>query len=173
MPINTTADLLSGQLYYPGQIISAVGAQQAVIRTGINASASVIPFGYGVARGVSDGEILLPTNDTAVFMGVLMAVGIEKRAGYSLDDSNRFGIPSRHEAAIVEAGDIAVYVDGNVVEGGDVYWNVAASTSVPGAFRGAPNSNNTVQIVGARWLKTVTGGTPAAMRIAALRLNRP
>lgn len=174
MPITTTADLLSGQLYYPGELITTVGAQVAVPRTGINAEAStVIPFGFGVMRGTADGDLLLPTDNTAVFMGVLMIMGIEKRTGYSLDGSSRFGVPIDHEAAYIEVGDIAVYVDGDVTEGGAVYWNVAASTSVPGAFRGSSNSTNTVQITGARWLKTVTGGTSSAMKVAPLRLNRP
>jgi hypothetical protein len=173
MPITSTADLLDGQLYYPGQLITLVGSQQAIVRTGKNAASTVLPFGFGVKRGSADGDLLLPTSDSDVFMGILTIMGIEKRAGYSLDASGRFGVPVGHEASYVEVGDIAVYVDGDVTEGGAVYWNVAASNSVPGAFRGAPNSTNTVQITGARWLKTVTGGTDTAMKVAPLRINRP
>ena len=174
MPITSHVDLLDGQLYYPGQLVTTVGAEQATIRTGFNAEAStVLPFGFGVKRGSSDGALLLPTSVNDVFMGVLVIMPIEKRSGYSLDGSSRFGAPIDHEAAYIEEGDVAVYVDGDVTEGGAVHLNVIASTSVVGAFRGAANSSNTIQITGARWLKTVAGATSTDMKVAPLRLNRP
>jgi hypothetical protein len=173
MPITNTLDLLDGQLYYAGQDVVLSSLLNSFVSTRINKQGAVIPFGYGVARGTKDGEVILPVDANSVFMGVAKYLNIEKRTGYSLDSNGNFGAPINHEMAVVEEGVIAVFVDGNVTEGGAVWWNHTASTSVVGVFRGAQNSSNNTQITGVTWMATVTGATHTAMKLAPLRLNRP
>lgn len=173
MPITTHVDLLDGQLYYPGQEVTTQGSSISSILTGINRTNAVIPFGFGVCQGATQDLVILPADGNSIFRGVARKMDIEKRSGYSLDGSGRFGCPNDHELAFLEAGDIAVYVDGDVTQGSPVYLNHTASTSVVGAFRASSNSSNAVLIAGAYWLKTVTGGTSSAMKVAPLRLNRP
>lgn len=173
MPISNTLDLLDGQIWLPGGDVFLNGVLQSVVYTGFNKQGAIIPFGYGVAKGTGDSDIILPVDANSVFMGIAKYMNIERRAGYSLTGGDLFGCPVNHEMAVVEEGAIAVYVDGNVTRGGAVWWNHTASTSVVGAFRGAQNSSNNIQITGATWLATVTGATNTAMKIAPLRINRP
>lgn len=170
MPVTTHLDLLDGQLYTPGEIITTMSRPP---RTGYNAeSSTVIPFGFGVCRGSSDGDLILPVNGSSTFAGVAVLMQIEKRTGYSLDGASRFGCPVDHEMPYLEEGEIAVWIDGNVTEFGAVYLSHTASSSIVGMFRGDSNSSNALQVTGARWLKTVTA-TSAAPALAPLRLNRP
>ena len=174
MPITTGLDLLDGQLYYPGGVITLAGSRIESSRTGINAmSATVIPFGFGVVKGTGEKDLILPVDGNSVFLGVAKQMEIEKRAGYSLDASDRFGCPIDHELTYLEAGDIAVYVDGNVVAGSPVYLRHTANSSVVGTFRGDVDTSNAVLIAGARWLGTVTGATGSSLKLAPLRINRP
>jgi hypothetical protein len=174
MPITTNADLLDGQLYFPGQETHLHGILNSISNTKTNKESTVIiPFGYGVARGSADGTAILPVDANSVFLGIAKYMNIEKRAAYSQTSGGIFGVPIDHECPVLEEGIIAVWVDGNVTEGGAVWWNHTASTSVVGAFRGAQNSSNNIQITGATWLASVTGGTSTAMKVAPLRLNRP
>ncbi|MBD2076209.1 hypothetical protein H6F86_20480 [Phormidium sp. FACHB-592] len=173
MPVTTHIDLLDGQLYFPGQEITTQGSSISSILTGFNNTGAIIPFGFGVCQGATPDLLTLPTDANSIFRGVNRQMDIEKRSGYSLDGSGRFGIPNFHELAFLEAGDIAVYIDGDIVQGSPVYLNHTATSSVVGAFRGAANGGSATLIAGAYWLKTVTGATAAAMKVAPLRLNRP
>lgn len=170
MPITSHTNLIDGQLYYPGQIIQAV--PEAAIFTGLNAEAStVIPFGFGVVKGTSDDDLLLPVNSGSVFLGVAVIQNIEKRASYSLDASSRYGVPVDHELAYAIQGVVAVYIDQTVTKGGAVYLRHTANSSVVGTFRADADTANALQITNATWAASVT--VSSGLGIAPLILNRP
>jgi len=170
MPITSHVNLIDGQLYYPGQIIQTT--PEASILTGLNAEAStVIPFGFGVVKGTTDDDLLLPVNSGSVFMGVAVIQNIEKRASYSLDASSRFGCPVDHELAYAMQGVIAVYIDQTVVKGGPVFCRHTANGSVVGTFRADVDTANALSITNATWGASVTVST--GLGIAPLILNRP
>jgi len=170
MPITSHTNLIDGQLYYPGQIIQT--APGASILTGLNAEAStVIPFGFGVCKGTSDDDLILPVNSGSVFMGVAAIQNIEKRASYSLDASSRYGCPVDHELAYVLQGVVAVYIDQTVTKGGAVYLRHTANGSVVGTFRADADTANALQITNATWGASVT--VSSGLLVAPLILNRP
>lgn len=173
MPVLTGQDLLDGQLYYPGGPITLAGARIESARTGVNALTVVIPFGFGVCKGTGEKDLILPTSGSSVFIGVAREMEIEKRAGFSLNATGLFGCPVKHELTYTEAGDIAVYVDGNVTLGSPVFLRHTANGSVVGSFRGDADGSNAVLIAGASWMGTVTGGIPSDLKLAPLRINRP
>ena len=170
MPITSHTNLIDGQLYYPGQIVKAT--PEASILTGINAEAStVIPFGFGVVKGTSDDDLILPVDANSVFRGVAVIQNIEKRASYSLDASSRFGCPVDHELAFAIQGVIAVYVDQTVTQGGAVYLRHTANSSVVGTFRADADTANALLISGAKWGASVT--VSSGLGIAPVILNTP
>ena len=169
MPVTTHANLIDQVSAFPGQIIRPFDTR---VVTGINAEAStVIPFGFGVVKGTNDDDVILPTGSGNIFLGVATIMQIEKRASYSLDASSRYGVPIKHEVAILEQGVIAVFIDQTVAQGGAVFLRHTANGSVVGTFRADADTANALSITGARWASSVT--VSSGLGIGLLILNRP
>ena len=167
MPITTYTDVQDAGLI-PGQIYSE--ELSASIRTGYNQDTVVLPAGFGCVKGTNQGEVILPSG-AGTFMGIIkLPFSLEKRTGYSLDASGRYGYPINYEVAYINQGVIAVFVDDTVAEGDAVYLNHTVSTSVVGAFRNDANSSNAQLVDGAKFLSGAVG-TSSALAIALVSIN--
>lgn len=167
MPILTYSNVSETGLI-AGQIYSEELASS--IRTGKNAGSVVLTAGYGVVKGAGNGELILPSG-AGKFMGIItLPQSVEVRTGYSLDANGNYGYPVDYEAAYINQGVIAVWVDDTVAEGDDVFLNHTVSSSVRGAFRNDINSSNAQLIAGAKFMSNAVG-TASALAIALVSIN--
>lgn len=139
------------------------GAVEGPVITKCNAEASAeIPFGVMVCRGSSDTAAKLLNTSAAAMVATPLLLGIslwhQSYANPSeVSDNNK--ITPGTAFGVATAGHIYVFPEDNVTPASDVRVRVvAAGNEVAGAFRGAADTTDCVDISAfARWL---TSGSP-------------
>lgn len=136
------------------------------LRSRVNKSTVVVPYGRGVVASGEDG-CALPSASTNTFIGVTARIyQYEDR----LDSTNNQGYGIDRDASILIKGCIAVEVEEAVSEGQPVFCRFAPSggNTVLGRFRNDADTNTCLAVPSARWEKGTTGAG-----IAILELNLP
>jgi len=174
MPITDYTDVSNTPL-----ILGQMGnVEPKELRTALNDSAVVIPFGFGIVYKASGNPVRveLPVDANSVFLGVAQYVPqFESRASYSLNADSRYGVPLDETFAYVVKGIVAVLVETAVTEGSTAV-HLRTTSGVTGdersgIFRASQDSTDTLSVSNARWMSSVTTASAASPQLALLSLN--
>ncbi len=127
----------------------------------LNTLSTVIPFGRGVVTdGDAGARTPLTTSTAAQFVGV-----VKRELNRATRDGETSGAQPDYDMTVVTRGVVAVTPTVDVNKDDSVY--LIVGTSAPGQFTNVAGSGATaaVQVEGAKWLTTVTGGTISKISI--------
>lgn len=175
MPI-TNYDLMIDKPLPAGTLITASGGN---IHTRYNGTGGILFFGLGVVTGASFKEVVLPSDATDVFEGILEYTNTyEAREGYSRDATTGLdGYPNQREVSIIRPGSfaqVAVYVDSAIALNDPVFLRYTATpgtTGLVGCFRNDADTATALEIPAARFIEGVAAPAAGEMAIAVIEFN--
>lgn len=145
----------------PGDISSGLPFR---VKTKINPTNNVLPYGRAVVQGTETRDVLLPTSSNTAFVGITVNSSLYEKA---VTSNGEQGYPAQSVIDVLSSGEIWVEVEEAVAPGDPVYFRHTATTSNPkvGVFRKSADGTNAALISQARWITKTTGPGVAILEI--------